>query len=314
MLKTRDNLRPATLEGYIGQEQVKDLLETSILAAKGRNEPLDHVLLNGPPGLGKTTLALIIANMMERKLKIILGPSLGGPRDVVTLVLLLPKSTDLFIDEIHRVRKATQEVLYPLLEDGILHSTLSSAEMPVPPMTIMGATTNIGRLEQPFIDRFGLQFQLQYYKVDELATILAASAEKLKVKVDNDVLVHIAQRSRGTPRIANNILKRVRDYSVVLKVDKTTPEFTDKIILEKLRTDELGLRPLDYRYLRTLNRAPASIGVQTIASTINEEVETVEDFIEPFLLSLGFIQRERTGRCLTEAGDKFIAGKGRMWK
>jgi len=311
-LSKRDNLRPNNLEDYVGQEQIKDLLTTAILSAKGRGEPLEHVLLNGPPGLGKTTLAFIIAEMMGRKLKTIIGPSLGGPRDVVKLILVLTRNTDIFIDEIHRVRKPTQEVLYPLLEDGTLYSTLSDVEIKVPPLTIIGATTNIGRLERPFIDRFGLQFQLEYYNIDELSEILFASAEKLKVWVDFDIVESIALRARGTPRIANNILRRIRDYSDVMGITPTT-EFVAKITLTKLHTDELGLKPLDYRYLRALRVYPTSVGVQAIAATISEEVETVEDFVEPYLLSLGFIQRERTGRCLTSAGEKFIAGK-RMWK
>ena len=313
MLKTRDNLRPSNLEDYIGQDQIKDILQTAMEAAKKRNQPLDHILLNGPPGLGKTTLAVIIASEMNRKLKTIIGPSLGGPRDVVKLVLGLDPGTDLFIDEIHRVRKATQETIYPLLEDGVLQSTISRAQITVPPLTVIGATTNIGKLEQPFIDRFGLQFQLEYYSINEMSQILLATADKLEMKVSYEVVDVISVRSRGTPRIANNIMKRLRDYAQVMNLDTLTPEFVIQIILTKLRTDELGLKPLDYRYLRILKGCPESIGVQTIASTINEDVATVEEFIEPYLLSLGFIQRERTGRCLTEAGQKFIEMRTKMW-
>jgi len=313
MLNSRDNLRPSNLEDYIGQEQIKDILSTAMESAKMRKEPIDHILLNGPPGLGKTTLALIIASEMGRKLKTIIGPSLGGPGEVVKLVLALDPDTDIFIDEIHRVRKATQETLYPLLEDGKLQSTISRAEIQVHPLTVIGATTNIGRLEQPFIDRFGLQFQLEYYNIDEMSQILLATADKLEMRVSYEVVDVVSARSRGTPRIANNIMKRLRDYALVMEVDALTPEFVAKIILTKLRTDELGLKPLDYRYLRALSNYQM-VGVQTLAATINEEVPTVEEFVEPYLLNLGFIQRERTGRCLTEAGRLFIEQKGKMWK
>lgn len=308
-----DDLRPTTLEDYIGQEQIKDLLTTAILSAKGRKKTLDHVLLNGPPGLGKTTLANIIVKMMDRNIKTIIGPSLGGPRDVVKLILMLPLNTDLFIDEIHRVRKPTQEVFYPLLEDGVLFSSLSAREIAVPPLTIIGATTNIGKLEQPFIDRFGLQFQLEYYNTEELAEIIWNSAEKLGLKMNHEIADAVASRSRGTPRIANNILKRIRDYSVVLKLPEPTGEFAEMVISKKLHIDELGLKPLDYRYLRVLSEHE-SMGISTIASIINEEMPTLEDFVEPYLLKLGFIQRERAGRCLTEMGRKFIMGKASEWK
>jgi len=302
-----ESLRPTALEDYIGQEQIKDLLWTSIHAAKQRNELLDHVLLNGPPGLGKTTLANIIAKEMGWEIKTILAPSLGSPQIAVKYLMRLPQGTMFFIDEIHRVKKPVQEVMYPALEDGKLYSPFNpNVEVHFNPTTFIGATTNIGKLDQPFIDRFGLQFQLEYYTDDELASIIMASSVKLKMPmVDWEVATEIAKRSRGTPRIANQLLKRIRDYNEVELGSVVDVPFVNKIISQKLHTDELGLRPLDRQYLKFLAKQDRPIGVDVIAQSITEDTDTVQDFIEPYLLRLGFIERRSTGRWLTEEGMTF---------
>lgn len=209
----------------------------------------------------------------------------------------------LFIDEIHRMRKPVQEVFYPLLEDNVIQFTRAS--MSIPPITVIGATTNIGKLERPFIDRFGLVFQLDYYNTDELEEILHNSAEKLKVNPDFDAFNAMAFRSRGTPRIANNILKRVRDYSEVLMPPVVDRTFVSKIMTDKLHIDDRGLGPVDRRYLRALS-TDRMLGVEAIATKLNEEVETIEDYVEPYLLRLGFVERRSNGRCLTSAGDAHI--------
>lgn len=302
-----ESLRPTALEDYIGQEQIKDLLWTSIQAAKLRNELLDHVLLNGPPGLGKTTLAMIIAKEMGWEIKTVLAPSLGSPQIAVKYLMRLPQGTMFFIDEIHRVKKPVQEVMYPALEDGKLYSPFNpNMEVRFTPTTFIGATTNIGKLDQPFIDRFGLQFQLEYYTVDELASIVMGSSVKLKMSmVDWEVATEIASRARGTPRIANTFLKRIRDYAEIdLRANVDVP-FVRKIIGQKLHTDELGLRPLDRRYMKFLMTQDRPVGVDVIAQTIGEDTDTVQDFIEPYLLRLGFMERRMNGRWLTIDGMKY---------
>jgi Holliday junction DNA helicase RuvB len=299
----KDNLRPETLEDYIGQESIKDLLTTSIVAALGRNQPIDHILLNGPPGLGKTTLALIIGNQMGWKVRSVIGPSLGNSTDVEKLFMVgwKPK-TILFIDEIHRMRKPAQEVFYPILEDNELQ--FRNGGYVIPPLTVIGATTNVGRLERPFIDRFGLQLQLDYYKTDELEEILHNSAEKLRVNPDFDAFTAMSYRSRGTPRIANNILKRIRDYSEV-HAHPVDREFASRIMTDKLHIDGKGLQLIDRRYLRALCNQPG-MGVDAIATKLNEEVETIEDYVEPYLLRIGFIERRRNGRWVTSDGEEHI--------
>lgn len=305
-----ENLRPTTLEDFTGQEHIKDLLWTAIHAAKKRNQTLDHVLLNGPPGLGKTTLANIIALEMGWGIKTIIAPSLSSPRRAVELLLELPPQTMVFIDEIHRVRKPVQEVMYPALEDGKIYSPVSAQEIALTfsPTTFLGATTNIGKLEQPFIDRFGLQFQLEYYDIGELSSILLASSAKLKMSmVDWDIAGAIARRARGTPRIANTFLRRIRDYHDIDPKKVVDVNFVNYIIEKKLHTDSLGLRTIDHKYLRYLVEKEGTTGVDTIAASIGEEVDTVQDFIEPYLMKLGFMERRNTGRWLTAEGRTFLS-------
>jgi Holliday junction DNA helicase RuvB len=262
------------------------------------------VLLNGPPGLGKTTLANIVAKTMGWRIKTIIGPSLSSSTEVDKLFMIgwKPK-TVLFIDEIHRMKKPVQEVFYPILEDNVLQ--FSRTRQQLPDLTVIGATTNIGKLERPFIDRFGLQFQLDYYTVDELSEILGNSAEKLKVQPTFDALEVIARRARGTPRIANTMLKRIRDYAEVLGTPSVDGGFAARIITDKLHTDENGLKSLDHRYLKALARSPG-MGVDSIATSLNEDVDTVEDYIEPYLLRLGLVERRRNGRWLTTEGEKHL--------
>lgn len=304
-----ESLRPSRLEDYVGQEHIKDLLWTAIEAAKKRNQPLDHVLLNGPPGLGKTTLANIIAEEMGWGIKTTIAPSLGSPRAAVRLLIGLPEREMIFIDEIHRLRQPVQEVLYTALEDGVVYSTLSrtDTELKFPPTTFIGATTNIGKLNQPFIDRFGLQFQLEYYSVDELSSIILSSSMKLGMDVSWDVADVIARRARGTPRIANTFLRRIRDYADIEPLNHLTVQFAEMVIRRKLHTDEVGLRPIDYRYMQFLAAQSHPVGVEVIAAAINEEVDTVQSFIEPYLMSLGFMERRSTGRWLTNPGHKFLS-------
>jgi holliday junction DNA helicase RuvB len=294
----KDSLRPTTLDAYVGQKQIKEVLAVSLEAARQRKEPLDHVLLNGPPGLGKTTLALIIANTMGWKMFPWIGSQLD--RSISLTLLIIPaKQAIIFIDEVHRVRKPIQELLYPVLEDG-----KSPNGVPLIPLTIIGATTAIGKLEQPFVDRFGLQFQLEYYTDEELAQVVTASATKLKVSLEPDAISEVAKRGRGTPRIANNLLKRLRDFAQVQHISSIPADFAIQVLWEKLHVDDLGLQDLDRQYLQVLTEG--GMGIEAIASKLHQDIGTVEDFIEPFLLSRDLILRGRVGRSLTDKGLEWI--------
>lgn len=297
---SKDLARPQSLDQYLGQEHIKEILSVAMEAARQRNEPLDHVLLNGPPGLGKTTLAKIIANEMGWKFKTILAPSIGTPKEAGLLLMELPKRTILFIDEVHRLKRPAQETLYPVLEDGKLYSWLGPVELPLNPLTIIGATTNIGKLERPFIDRFGLQFQLEYYDDEQLISILTATAARLKVTITEPAIEIIAERSRGTPRIANNFLKRLRDFAQVRR-DPGSAEFVVSTLWNKFGIDQFGLNSTDRRYLQALADG-STMGVEAVAAALQEEVDTVEGYLEPFLVKMGFIERGRTGRTITEKG------------
>ena len=300
------SLRPKTLREYIGQTKVKENMKIYIEAAKKRNEPLDHTLLYGPPGLGKTTLATIISNEMNTNIRITSGPAIEKPGDLAALLTNLSPNDVLFIDEIHRLNRSVEEILYPALEDFNLDIIIGkgpsarSIRLDLPKFTLIGATTRAGSLTTPLRDRFGIVHRLELYSVEELDTIVKRSAEILGVSIDEKGSLEIAKRSRGTPRIANRLLKRVRDYAAVLGDGKVTEEIA-KIALEKLEIDNLGLDNIDRKILKTiiLNYAGGPVGIETLSSTIGEEVETIEDVYEPYLMQMGFIARTPRGRTVT---------------
>ena len=307
------SLRPKVLREYIGQEKVKENMKVYIEAAKKRNEPLDHVLLYGPPGLGKTTLANIISNEMNSNIRITSGPAIEKPGDLAALLTNLSENDILFIDEIHRLNRSVEEILYPALEDYNLDIIIGkgpsarSIRLDLPKFTLIGATTRAGSLTTPLRDRFGIVHRLELYTVEELNTIIKRSAEILNIGIEEKGALEIAKRSRGTPRIANRLLKRVRDYALVLGNGNITFEIA-RIALEKLEIDDLGLDNIDVKILKTiiLNYAGGPVGIETLASTIGEEVETIEDVYEPYLMQIGFITRTPRGRMVTPNAYKHL--------
>lgn len=311
--RLENSLRPKTLQDYIGQDRVKENMKVYIEAAKKREEPLDHVLLYGPPGLGKTTLANIISNEMNSNIKITSGPAIEKPGDLAALLTNLSEFDVLFIDEIHRLNKSVEEILYPALEDYTLDIIIGkgpsarSIRLDLPKFTLIGATTKAGSLATPLRDRFGIVHRLELYNADDLTTIIKRSANILEVNIDNESAVEIAKRSRGTPRIANRLLKRVRDYAAVLADGNVTLKIT-KIALNKLEIDEMGLDDIDRKILETLilRYSGKPVGVETIATTIGEEVETIEDVYEPYLVQIGFISRTARGRIALPAAYQHI--------
>ena len=301
--KFENTLRPKTLQEYIGQDKVKENMKIFIESAKKRGEPLDHVLLYGPPGLGKTTLSNIISNEMNSNIKITSGPAIEKPGDLAALLTNLAPFDVLFIDEIHRLNKSVEEILYPALEDYTLDIIIGkgpsarSIRLDLPKFTLIGATTRAGSLTTPLRDRFGIVHRLELYTPDELTTIVKRSSKILEIKVSDQAAVEIAKRSRGTPRIANRILKRVRDYALVLGNGEIDLEIT-KIALQKLEIDELGLDEIDRKLLETMiiKYGGKPVGIDTISATIGEETETIEDVYEPYLIQIGFIVRTPRGR------------------
>ncbi len=301
--RLENSLRPKTLNEYIGQDKVKESMKIYIEAAKKRGEPLDHVLLYGPPGLGKTTLSNIISNEMNSNIKITSGPAIEKPGDLAALLTNLSEFDVLFIDEIHRLNKSVEEILYPALEDYTLDIIIGkgpsarSIRLDLPKFTLIGATTKAGSLTTPLRDRFGIVSRLELYTPDQLELIVKRSASILGVDIEEKAASEIARRSRGTPRIANRILKRVRDYASVLGNGEITLEIA-KIALNKLEIDELGLDEIDRKMLETIilkyNGGP--VGLETLAATIGEEVETIEDVYEPYLMQIGFLARTPRGR------------------
>ncbi|MGI5965715.1 MAG: Holliday junction branch migration DNA helicase RuvB [Anaerotruncus rubiinfantis] len=300
------SLRPKTLNEYIGQEKVKENMNIFIQAAKKREEPLDHVLLYGPPGLGKTTLSGIIANEMQVNIRVTSGPAIEKPGDLAALLTNLAPNDILFIDEIHRLSRSVEEVLYPAMEDYALDIIIGkgpsarSIRIDLPHFTLIGATTRAGQLTAPLRDRFGVIQRLELYSNEELCTIIRRSAEILGIQVEESGAYELARRSRGTPRIANRLLKRVRDFAQVMGNGIITAEIAD-IALNRLEIDKLGLDNIDRRVLTTIirNYGGGPVGLDTLAAAIGEESVTLEDVVEPFLMQLGFLSRTPRGRCAT---------------
>ena len=300
------NLRPKVFEDYIGQEKVKEMLKVYIDAAKGRGDSLDHVLLYGPPGLGKTTLSGIIANEMGVNFRVTSGPAIEKQGDLAAILTNLAPGDVLFIDEIHRLSRSIEEILYPAMEDYVLDIIIGkgpaarSIRVPLPKFTLVGATTRAGQLTTPLRDRFGVLLRLELYNAQELATIIKRSASLLEVEIDEEGALEIASRSRGTPRIANRLLKRVRDYAQVKGNGKITLEIA-KMALLALEIDELGLDNIDRKLLETIIKfyGGGPVGLETLAATIGEESITIEDVYEPYLMQIGFLSRTPKGRCVT---------------
>ena len=302
-IDVENSLRPKSLDDYLGQEKAKEQLKIFIEAAKSRNEQLDHVLLYGPPGLGKTTLASIIANEMSVNLRITSGPAIERAGDLAAILTNLNENDVLFIDEIHRINRSVEEVLYPAMEDYCIDIIIGkgpsarSIRLDLPKFTLIGATTRAGMLTNPLRDRFGVICKLDYYSVDELAKISMRSANLLDAEINLNGAIEIARRSRGTPRIANRLLKRVRDYAQVKADGKITDEIATKA-LELLGVDNLGLDDVDEKLLLTIIHkfGGGPVGLDTLAASIGEDRNTIEDVYEPYLLQLGFINRGPRGR------------------
>ncbi|NLA58769.1 MAG: Holliday junction branch migration DNA helicase RuvB [Firmicutes bacterium] len=300
------SLRPRTLDEYIGQEQVKENLRIFTEAALNRGEALDHVLLYGPPGLGKTTLANIIANEMKVGIRTTSGPAIERQGDLVAILTNLEPGDILFIDEIHRLRRPVEEVLYPAMEDSVVDIMIGkgpgarSVRLELPPFTLIGATTRAGMLTSPLRDRFGVISRLEFYSNNELKTIVQRAARILGIAIDEDGAWEIARRARGTPRVANRLLKRVRDYAEV-RADGIITGKVARDALELFEVDELGLDRIDRDLIMTIIEKfdGGPVGVDTIAAAINEEVETIEDVCEPYLMQIGYLQRTPRGRVAT---------------
>lgn len=310
LLKDFDqSIRPLRLVDYVGQSSIKEMLNVYITTALKREETLDHVLLYGPPGLGKTTLAAIIANEMGAKFHCVTAPSIDRVGDLAAILSNLEAGDVLFIDEIHRLPRVIEEVLYSAMEDFKINvvmgkdSTANSIEIDIPPFTLVGATTRCGSISSPLRDRFGIIHQLNYYTNDELKDIVKRTSSIFNFEIDEESSLEVAKRSRGTPRIANRLFRRVRDFAQFYdeKENKITLDIT-KMALKKLNVDESGLNEMDYKYLQTIieRYKGGPVGLNAVAASIGEEVLTLEDVCEPYLLQEGFIIRSNRGRCATE--------------
>ncbi|MFP8049364.1 Holliday junction branch migration DNA helicase RuvB [Weissella confusa] len=316
------SLRPSTLSQYIGQELLKARLQVYIQAARQREEPLDHVLLYGPPGLGKTTLAMVIANEMGVGLRTTSGPAIEKSGDLLALLNELQPGDVLFIDEIHRMPKTVEEMLYSAMEDFYVDiiagegPTARPIHFPLPPFTLIGATTRAGMLSQPLRDRFGIVEHMAYYTTAELAEIIQRSADIFNTTIKESGAIELARRSRGTPRVANRLLRRVRDFAMVKQRDDIDDAMVN-FSLDLLKVDSAGLDEVDHKILRTMIEyyQGGPVGVNTIAANIGEEVDTIESMYEPYLLQIGFLQRTPRGRVVTQAayehlGLPFVEKKG----
>ena len=307
-VKIEGSLRPKTLDNYIGQKKIKESLKIYIEAAKGRGESLDHLLFYGPPGLGKTTLASIIANEMGVGIKITSGPAIEKPGDMAAILNNLKEGDVLFVDEIHRLNRQVEEVLYPAMEDFCIDimigkgPTARSIRLDLPHFTLIGATTRAGMLSAPLRDRFGMIHRMEYYDIEELCSIILQSARVLDVEVDNAGAIEMARRSRGTPRLANRVLKRVRDFAQV-RFDGKITENVAITALDLMDVDKMGLDHTDRNLLLTMiNKfSGGPVGLDTLAAAIGEDPGTIEDVYEPFLIKNGFLNRTPRGRVVTEA-------------
>lgn len=311
--RLESSLRPASLDEYIGQDKVKENMKIYIEAAKKRGEPLDHCLFYGPPGLGKTTISTIIANEMHSNIKITSGPAIEKPGDLAAILTSLSEDDVLFIDEIHRLSKSVEEILYPALEDFTLDIVIGkgpsskSIRLDLPKFTLIGATTKAGSLTTPLRDRFGIIHRLELYSIEDLSTIVKRSSKILNIEIEKEAAVEIARRSRGTPRIANRLLKRVRDYAMVLGNGKIDLKIA-KHALNKLEIDELGLDEIDRKLLESMiiQYGGRPVGIEALAVTIGEEVDTIEDVYEPYLIQIGFIARTLRGRMVLPPAYKHL--------
>lgn len=312
------SLRPEYLKQYIGQDAMKNNLAVFIEAAKIREEALDHVILHGPPGLGKTTLSNIIANEMEVNIRSTSGPAIERAGDLAAILSSLEPGDVLFIDEIHRIPRAVEEILYSAMEDFFIDVIIGKGEearsirIDLPPFTLVGATTRFGSLSAPLRDRFGVQLRLEYYDVDSLITIVERTSEIFNVEIDPDSAVELAKRSRGTPRIANRLLRRVRDFSIVKEEESISMETTNHA-LSVLEVDSMGLDPVDHRIMNTIidTYGGGPVGLETVAVSIGEEVVTLLDVYEPFLIQQGFLERTPRGRKATGKSYEYFKDNGK---
>jgi len=311
-----NNIRPKTFENYIGQSGLKETLQISIEAAKRRELPLDHLLFYGPPGLGKTTLAGVIANQMDVEIRITSAPALERPRDIIGILMSLKGGEILFIDEIHRLNKVAEEILYPAMEDFFLDMTTGKSQsvktlrIPVPKFTLIGATTKAGALSGPLRDRFGIIHRLEFYSTEELTQVVKRTANILDIKITDEGAVSIAKRSRGTPRIANRLVKRVGDYALVKHDGAITEEIACKS-LDMLKIDDFGLDNTDRCLLKLIIEKydGGPVGIETLSAALGEDIRTIEDVCEPYLLQAGFLQRTPRGRKISPEALRYLGYK-----